>query len=271
MRAIHRTRVESRRLRELLPVLQLEPGRARKLSRRLRKVTRKLGKRRELDVLVTVAEGLHESRHGGTPFLDDVVKNLHGHRDQIWDKRLAKHAAVDLDKAMKALAALSEDLKGTKPRSKQIKASQWAIEARVARRAEALRAAIDRAGAVYFPERLHLVRIALKKLRYGAELAVQAQPIASQDDLAILTRVQNLLGRLHDLQVFIDHLRRFQTGTTAPDLSRWRELDGLMLTLERSCRRLHARYVHERPALMLLCEKLAARSSAPSRRAAKAS
>ena len=41
---------------------------------------------------------------------------------------------------------------------------------RVARRAASLKAAIDEAGAVYLPERLHAVRIAVKKLRYAVEL-----------------------------------------------------------------------------------------------------
>jgi CHAD domain-containing protein len=46
---------------------------------------------------------------------------------------------------------------------------QWALGARVARRASALRAAIDTAGG--WSERLHKVRIALKKLRYAVELS----------------------------------------------------------------------------------------------------
>ena len=37
--ALHRARVASRRLREVLPVLQLDSDVARKLNRRLRKIT----------------------------------------------------------------------------------------------------------------------------------------------------------------------------------------------------------------------------------------
>jgi CHAD domain-containing protein len=50
--ALHKTRVTSRRLRELVPLLQLEGDVTRKLTRRLRKVTRRLGTVRELDVLM---------------------------------------------------------------------------------------------------------------------------------------------------------------------------------------------------------------------------
>ena len=38
----------------------------------------------------------------------------------------------------------------------------------------AARAALDDAGAVYLPERLHAVRIALKKLRYALEARAEA-------------------------------------------------------------------------------------------------
>ena len=64
VRALHRTRIASRRLREVLPILQLDAEVTRKLSRRLRKVTRRLGALRELDVLLVLLSGLHQSgRH----------------------------------------------------------------------------------------------------------------------------------------------------------------------------------------------------------------
>src|SRR5207248_1929483 len=48
IRAIHRTRVASRRLREVLPVLELDADVSAKLVRRLRRVTAQLGPVREL-------------------------------------------------------------------------------------------------------------------------------------------------------------------------------------------------------------------------------
>src|SRR4030081_3849712 len=66
VRALHRTRVSSRRLREVLPILQLDGDVTRKLSRRLRKVTRRLGRVRNLDVLLLLIDELQDSdRHGG--------------------------------------------------------------------------------------------------------------------------------------------------------------------------------------------------------------
>src|SRR5262245_18680174 len=52
VKAVHRTRVATRRIRELLPLLGLKSLAASKLERRLRKLTRRLGAVRELDVLL---------------------------------------------------------------------------------------------------------------------------------------------------------------------------------------------------------------------------
>ena len=56
-RAVHRARVATRRLRELLPLLQLEGRAAQKLGKGLRKVTRRLGGARELDAILAVLDG----------------------------------------------------------------------------------------------------------------------------------------------------------------------------------------------------------------------
>src|ERR1700687_5235330 len=59
--AVHRARVASRRLRELLPILELDQPLVRKLGRRLRKLTRRLGSVRDLDVLTLLIDELRGS------------------------------------------------------------------------------------------------------------------------------------------------------------------------------------------------------------------
>ena len=49
----------------------------------------------------------------------------------------------------------------------------WRVDAQVANRASRLSAAMAEAGAMYLPERLHAVRIAMKKLRYAVELSTE--------------------------------------------------------------------------------------------------
>src|ERR1051325_6228294 len=60
IRMLQAARVATRRIRELVPILQLESTTTRKLSRRLRKMTKHLGGVRELDVLLLLIDELHE-------------------------------------------------------------------------------------------------------------------------------------------------------------------------------------------------------------------
>ena len=262
--AIHGARVASRRLRELLPMLQLDHDTTRKLERRLRKVTRRLGPVRELDVLLPLIDELHESRRGGQRALKQVADAVRLARGAAQDQVAGKAAAAELRRVSRRLDSAAKHLEQADTRP-STRGWQWALEARVARRASALRAAIDEAGAVYLPERLHAVRIALKKLRYGVELWLESGGSKENADLRRLKRTQELLGHLHDRHVLITYVRREQAALAPLDVAPsdpkvWSELDALITSLENNCRTLHARYVRDRAALIALCDRLATRS-----------
>src|SRR6185295_16866191 len=95
--AVHRTRVAARRLRELLPVLQLDPAAVRKLNRRLRKVTRRLGNVRELDVLIELIDDLQASRRFPPRALARVSGDVHKARESAKSRR--KSMSADLQRA----------------------------------------------------------------------------------------------------------------------------------------------------------------------------
>ena len=258
--ALHGTRVASRRLREVLPVLQLDPEVTRKLSRRLRKITDRLGAVREFDVLLGVTDELKDPGRYPKGALARVTANIGDDRVEARARLLAK---VQIDELRRISAKLDKvagtlEKDGAPPRSGGTarRSWRWAIDARVARRASELAAVMSDAGAVYLAERLHTVRIAVKKLRYALELAAQAEHVKSNPDLKQLRRVQDILGRLHDLQVLIDRARDVQASLTPPDITAWRELDGLVVGLDEDCRRLHGRYMHDAPALTALCTRL---------------
>src|SRR5258708_29567413 len=78
-RALHRARVASRRLRELLPVLQLQPDATRKHLRRLRNVTERLGAVRELDVLLLLIHEWHDSRRARRASLARIAATVATH------------------------------------------------------------------------------------------------------------------------------------------------------------------------------------------------
>jgi CHAD domain-containing protein len=257
--AVHRARVASRRLRELLPVLQIEQPVVRKLRRRLRKLARRLGSVRDLDVLILLVDELRESGRLPDRALRRVGSAVHQACDEARGALSLREVAADLKRVARKVEAIAAELE-TADRERS-PAWRWALDARVSRRASTLKAAIEAAGAVYLPERLHRVRLAVKKLRYGVELALETAGIKDSSDLVTLRHGQELLGRIQDLHVLIERVRRVQASLTPPDPAAWRELDALVTALEHSCRRLHARYVRDRIALTLASDRLAARTS----------
>jgi CHAD domain-containing protein len=272
VRAVHRARVATRRLRELLPVLQLDSDVAAKLGRRLRKVTVRLGSIRELDVLILMIDELRESSRHSDRALTLIADAVSRDRSRVHRRVLAKLPVAEMRRIARKLERAANELEQSDEGegSSSPGASRgwrWAIDARLAKRAKALRAAMDDAGAVYLTERLHAVRIALKKLRYALELSAEMSGARSTPELQLLKRAQALLGRMHDLEVFIARVRQVQASLPQPDLSLWRDLDALVGAVENSCRRLHARYVRERPALEAICERVLPKGQSVPRRA----
>jgi CHAD domain-containing protein len=272
--ALHNARIASRRLRELLPILQLDHSITKKLGKRLRRVTRDLGTQRDAEVLDGLIDELLKARpklKRALQRLDsDLRRDASKHGDDAGDvpTRTMARAVRKLEKVAGQLR--QEDRDGPARRAPaRARAARWAVDARVARRAERVRAVVRAAGALYLPERLHTVRIALKKLRYSVELSEELAGNRVAPVLRTLKRAQDLLGRLHDLQMLIERTREVHaslsvsTGTTAG-----RELDALIATLEDECRRLHARYMHQRATLVAVAVRLSGRSIPDQRRKA---
>jgi CHAD domain-containing protein len=262
VKAVHQARVASRRLRELLPILELDPAVSRKLGKRLRKVTRALGPVRESDVLLGLARGWDDAaprERRAFARVSDAVQNERNHTKaqeatRTASKALAR-AARKLDRASRHLGAIDDT-------NARRRAWQWALEARVARRALAFDEAVKEAGAVYLPERLHRVRVALKKLRYAVELLVESRGGAN-GGLNVLKRAQDTLGLLHDLEMMIARARGVQSKLDANERTARKDLDALVDLLERRCRSVHARYLGMRDSLVNVSEQFSETARAP--------
>ena len=267
-RALHRTRVASRRLREILPVLQLKADVSSRLGRRLKHVTAELGRVRELDVLQTLVGELRESGRYDVQALRRVALALAAEQAQAREELDDRLPVSELERLGRKLEKVGDDLKGKKPS----KGWRWAVEARVTRRSDTLVRALDAAGSIYLQERLHDVRIALKKFRYALEISGEASGVRLASEVRTLKKAQDILGRLHDLQVLIDRVRQIQPAVTLPDLTTWRKMDGLVTALENDCRRLHAKFVHRQGRVRTICERVArAESGTPAAKRAVAS
>ena len=264
VRALHRTRVASRRLREILPVLQLKSDLAERLGRRLRKVTTLLGPVRELDVLADLVAELQESGRYDSQVFRRVATVIAAERTHARERLDSKLSADELERLARKLDKVAGDLRDRKPS----RGWRWAVDARATRRAATLIAALDAAGSIYLPERLHNVRIALKKLRYALEISGEAAGLKATADVRALKRHQDILGRLHDVQVLIDRVRQLQPTLAPPDVTMWRKIDALSALLENDCRRLHARFLRQQGSVRAICERVTrATETVPARRA----
>jgi CHAD domain-containing protein len=260
VRGLHRARVASRRLRELLPMLQIDAAKSRKLGRRLKRVTRRLGTVRELDVLLLLIDELHLSRRARSGALGRVGITVAKDRDDARKRLSARLPVTGMRRLAEKLDRIADHLRLAEASSSRTAARTWrpAVDAQVAARASRLSTAMADAGAIYLPGRLHAVRIAMKKLRYAVELSTELAGGRGNAGLNALKRGQDVLGRLHDLQILIERVRQLQASLTPPSVTVWRDLDALGMSLEDDCRLLHARYMRSRDQLAMIADKLSA-------------
>ena len=259
---IHRTRVAGRRLREALPVVAGSVAGARKIRRTLREVGRALGEVREIDVSLALIEELAATGRFERASLDRLAAVLARDRGRAWADARRTLADADADALVDRLRTVVRALRKNRGKGRiagSAAAAEWLalLELRVSRRADEVVAAIDAAGSLYLPERLHRARIAVKKLRYARELVEEARGRRTPSArLRVLKDVQGTLGRLHHLQVLTDRTRVLQASMPQPRLTTWSELHILQRALENECRELHAVYMGRRDALRSLAGTL---------------
>jgi CHAD domain-containing protein len=238
---VHQARVASRRLREALPVLTegLHHTKAGKANRKIRRLTQALGTVRELDVTLHLIDELTERPAIPRVALAEVRALVIEEREQRRAIMLERLGRVDGAKLARRLQSVRQSLM----EPPVTHAWRAALAGRIARRARRLERAIEDAGQIYEPEGLHQVRIAAKKLRYALEIAHDSGAAPCADALRTIKRVQDTLGRLHDLQVLQHHVAAVgaapRKGRATPDAG----LAVLARMIEDECRHLHGRYV----------------------------
>ena len=251
--AVHQARVATRRLREAVPVLStgLKQGKVRKAGRKIRRLTRALGGVRELDVTLHLLDEL--ARDGAVPrtALEDVRAHVVAERDRSREVMIARLHDVNADKLQRRLASVAEALEESDD-----DAWREVLGTRMLKRSRKLRAAIDEAGQMYVPDRLHAVRIAAKKLRYTLELAADSGATTAAPLVRTIKRAQDLLGRLHDLQILQTHVAAVQAGPGTARPGMHQALESVARYVEDACRHLHGRYLGSAGTLRELCEAI---------------
>jgi CHAD domain-containing protein len=250
---LHQARVATRRLREALPLIAHGP-RARKLERHVRRLTRALGPVRELDVALEMLEALTAAAdvpRGAIAKLRQVVRE---ERQRMHTEMCTRVGRVNIEKLRRR--ASSAAAKGTKSSGRNPERVAEA-QLRAARRALRLREAIDNAAGLYLPDRLHTVRVAVKRLRYAMEVSRELSGSRATARVRTLKEAQDLLGSMHDHEVLIARVRGVQ-GSKAPNLRLSADLDRLVRGLETECRQIHGQYMTLRKKLLTIADATAA-------------
>ena len=252
--ALHKARVATRRLRAALPIVA-NGRRAEQLARLIRRLTQALGSVRELDVARQILDDLEDAgkvSHAAARALrvavDDERRRLRS--------ELERHLEdFDFDTLRKRAVAATHTHGAA---AFGIRDARRAAEARVQarRRAHRLGRTLDRAAGLYLSDRLHEVRIAVKKLRYALELEQRFSGSRAKAGIRTLKAAQALLGRMHDLEVLIARSRTTQASAGASSLKISADLDGLVRHLESECRQLHGQYMASRKGLLSICGRL---------------
>ena len=258
---VHQARVASRRLREAVPVLTagLQHTHSGKAQKKIRRLTQALGTVRELDVTLHLIDELAERSGVPRAALAEVRALVIEDRERRRVVMLERLESVNQPKLASRLQGVRQAL--VRPAA----GHRWraALAQRIAKRARRLNKAIEQAGQIYAPEPLHQVRIAAKKLRYSLEIADESGVAPCSATLKVIKRVQDALGRLHDLQILQHHVAAVGAAPrgrrSPPDAG----LAILSRLIEDECRHLHGRYVAQLPLMREAVE--AARRDIPLR------
>jgi len=254
--SVHQARVASRRLREALPVLgtRADEEALDRVQKRVRRITRALGPVRELDVTLLLLAELEGKEAAPARAIERVRKAVIEERQKRRRDMLDEITPSRLDKLTRRLVRVAAP--ATRPHVPRNALAEAAAQS--ANRARRLRAAIDHAGGIYLADRLHRVRVQAKKLRYALEIQRELMRSRSTAGLNRLKTEQDLLGRMHDLEILIDHAREAQGKLNPRDRRGMSELNKLIRVLEDECREGHAAYMRGRPGLLKLCDSIIA-------------
>ena len=245
--AVHDARVAIRRLREELSLVASRVGEDElsNVQQRLKRAARALSRLRDADVGQQLLESVTASISLPPALVGRLQEMLLREREVAWRK------------AIKTLENLKLHELPDRPLRAWPGSHRWKARRRAAfrrhliSRANKLQTAMSRAGGVYFPNRLHKVRLATKRLRYALELADRVDAPRPREVLGALKQAQEVLGEAHDREVFLSRLIE-PRGHTSDDLAN--DLVRLEDVVRTDIRELHRQYLSLRPGLSAICE-----------------
>jgi CHAD domain-containing protein len=249
--AVHDARVATRRIRELLALVPGVPGRDGEddTAKGYKKMGRALGQVRDLDVRIALIQQLEDHTPHTGPSLLLVRRDLEGDRLRKARNLIKTLEHIDVAELLRAVAdAHPAGLR------RRLTAGGWPQQLRrlLVERAHGAVDAIGHATGIYFPRRTHGARIAIKQLRYAAEIAQATRLAEMQAAVRTLRKAQEILGDLHDRQALADSLARYgkDEGVDPEHVQLARQV------LEGEVMQLHGQYLARRAGLRGACAEV---------------
>ena len=242
----HQGRVAIRRIREVLAVMggHFDKKALSRLETALAGTAKVLGRVRDADVAQHVVQHV-ESRFLLPAAMGRLRSALATEQLEARRRSIKEIESLDASKLHKELGAARRGGRFWRPRSP---AWQSTMRQHVAGRAGEVRSAVAHAGGVYFPNRVHNARIAIKRLRYALELARATETFRVPQSLRVLRRVQSALGDAHDREVVIAQLKDANAAATNDA-----EIERIEYFLHAEIQSLHAEYLKLRPDVLAVC------------------
>ncbi|HVP95882.1 CHAD domain-containing protein [Methanoregula sp.] len=273
---VHRMRVASRRLRAALPLFaECFPEKEyRAWLREIKKITRALGAARDTDVQIAFLKKFLKAQAGpqgadrlpgGEPRSGDPLA-LHLHQLQKQRGTLQKQVVAVLDElersqalvSLRAACSLPPEPAGRRKRKRFAGILPVAAQ-RMGRRLAAIH---QYEPFVHNPDAIfehHALRIAAKKLRYTLEAYAPLYRRDLAKPLARIKRLQDILGDIHDCDVWIEEMsvaivkqrarRHPQAAGSGPSVSAVAPLRRLLFNREKRRTRLYRQFVRYWDAL----------------------
>lgn len=222
--AVHDLRVASRRLRAAITLLSpCLPRRTKAWRKEVRRITRALGRARDLDVQIGFVEAFaaHARAPSWRPGLERLLKRL-SRRRQAAQKRVLKALKRIEDSGI--LRGMEQELakraRGAWRKGPAAREAYRQVEKTLVPLLESLLAYAPDLQRPEAADRHHQMRIAAKRLRYSLEVFEGLYGQAIAPALNAARQMQTLLGDLHDCDVWISLLPNFlaaQRERTAED------------------------------------------------------
>ncbi|MEI7434136.1 MAG: CHAD domain-containing protein [Methanomicrobiales archaeon] len=225
---IHRMRVASRRLRAAMPLFALcFPGKKYDAwLEEVRQITRVLGEARDIDVQVAFLKKFrkrtiaHQKSLAGVvsspgtplvPGIDYLLAGLKNRRVLLQQDVIASVERLEKRQDLSAMRGMAQSLidrSGTGRKKASVSGIPPVAADHIVRQLDAL---LSFSPWVHHPDAIaehHAMRIATKKLRYTMEVYAQVYRLGLRKPAGRVTQLQEILGNLHDCDVWIDRVTR---------------------------------------------------------------